>query len=602
MPLDPVFSPLAIREGPRRKGRTRRIVAAIAGVLGVSSAVVLAYGPARLGWRPRPGVVMATVHRGDVTLVVTESGVLECASDSVVRCRVEPFLSLPAATAKRPSSDEAAPKFAASAGSTAMSPTAAAAGTAANAVGKVAALASAAAAPSAGESPMPAGDAGAGSAGAAATPQVAPPRRAPTIRSFAYTVSPHVPVRVSASEPVIRAGSTPRPPTILSILPEGTRARRGEVVCELDSSTFRLEYQAQQVRHLQMQALVEQARSMLAVDEIALREYEEGILPQDRRLVRQHILTCTFARDWAAQNLEWSRMVAAKGYRSARQVQADACTLLEAEIRLGEGNGMLARLDSYTARRIIAALKAKIEAARADMLALESSFELASERLRRIGAMVDHCTMRAPRDGIVVYAKRTSIWGSSETQIREGLVVYQSQPIFRMLDPKDMVVKARINESQVARLRPGLPALVRFDAFPDRPVHGTVGAITAIPALAGGPASDVRSYVADVQFESGQLEGLHNGLSAEVDFLVETRRSVPRLPLGAIRWAGGRSFAAVVSGGAASRPTWKWQPIVLGPSDTRFAEVRSGLEPGTRVIANPEDLPAPRYRPRSTAG
>src|SRR5262249_17933078 len=157
----------------------------------------------------------------------------------------------------------------------------------------------------------------------------------------------------------------------------------------------------------------------------------------DLKLIQQYIVMCQFARDWSAQNLDWSRMVAAKGFRSARQVQADSSALLEAEIRLHEADGMLTRLVRYTARRIIAAQKAKIEACRADMLALESSFELASERLRRIGAMIAHCTMRAPRDGIVVYAKRTNALGAVDAQIREGLVVYQSQPIFRMLDPRD---------------------------------------------------------------------------------------------------------------------------------------------------------------------
>ena len=41
------------------------------------------------------------------------------------------------------------------------------------------------------------------------------------------------------------------------------------------------------------------------------------------------------------------------------------------------------------------------------------------------------------------------------------------QPIFRLLDPHHIQVRARINESQVARIRPGLPVLIHLEAFPE---------------------------------------------------------------------------------------------------------------------------------------
>jgi hypothetical protein len=38
---------------------------------------------------------------------------------------------------------------------------------------------------------------------------------------------------------------------------------------------------------------------------------------------------------------------------------------------------------------------------------------------------------------------------------------------------------------------------------------------------------------------------------------------------------------------------WEWRPISLGATDTTFAEVLSGLEPGDHVIAHSENLPTP---------
>ena len=42
--------------------------------------------------------------------------------------------------------------------------------------------------------------------------------------------------------------------------------------------------------------------------------------------------------------------------------------------------------------------------------------------------MIANCTLR-PREGMVIHANRTNGWGRVETQIQEGLTVYQTQPI-----------------------------------------------------------------------------------------------------------------------------------------------------------------------------
>ena len=261
------------------------------------------------------------------------------------------------------------------------------------------------------------------------------PKR-PVIRSFGHTVMPHIPLRSTLSDQGVIAISPPPPPTILSILPEGTRVRDRDVVCELDSSAFRQAVAVQQLRYLRAKAWVEQAGFILEASQIALREYQDGILPQDIQLVRNYIEICETDRDRAARNLAWARTAFAKGFRTQGQVEAEAARFELAGITLRDAQGMLRRLIKYTGKRILKAHHAKVEAIQADRLSLESSFRLERERLERIDAMIAHCTMRAPHEGIVVYANRVNGWGTVETQIREGLRVYQSQPIFRLLDSR----------------------------------------------------------------------------------------------------------------------------------------------------------------------
>ena len=226
------------------------------------------------------------------------------------------------------------------------------------------------------------------------------------------------------------------------------------------------------------------------------------------------------------------------------------------------------------------------------LLSLENSFRLERERLRRIETMIANCKMRAPRDGTIVYANQPNGSGAIDTQIREGLIVHSSQPIFRLLDPHHIQVRAKINESQVARIRPGQPVLIHLEAFPDRePLLGSVTEIVPIPSIANGLFSDVRTFFAKVRIDSGAFDAMTTGLTAELEFLVESKRHVTRVPLEAVRWIDDHPFAATVSGPATDLD-WQWRPIALGATDTDFAEVVSGLKPGDRVIAHSETLPA----------
>ena len=73
----------------------------------------------------------------------------------------------------------------------------------------------------------------------------------------------------------------------------------------------------------------------------------------------------------------------------------------------------------------------KIEAAWAEVEQAEADLAKAKWRL-------DNCTVRAPRDGIVVYANTSNGWGQQTDQIREGATVREGQAIVNLPDPRKM--------------------------------------------------------------------------------------------------------------------------------------------------------------------
>jgi multidrug resistance efflux pump len=437
------------------------------------------------------------------------------------------------------------------------------------------------------------------------------------ITSFTYMVTPHVPIRpalattqtatINQSAPQMgqnqggrggggnnfeeRAGST----RILKILPEGSRVKAGEPVCWLDDAAFRDELQAQLIKWTQAKSWVEQAEKVRDVTLISIKEYKEGILPQDTQLIEQYIQTCNIQRDQTKDDLEWSSAMLARGLHNSSQTRARQYAHERAEIVLREASSMQERLKNFTAPKIITNLEAKLAAIESDLQAQRAAYELEDQRKRSLDKAIANCTLYAPRDGIVMYYTEANGWGRVENQIQEGVTVRANQPIFQIPDPSHMRVKARVNESKVSMLRTGTPALVRIDALSRLELRGEVSEVTVIPAPANGPFSDVKVYFANVDIEGNA--GLRPGMSAEVEFLVEARRNVSRVPVEVVRYFDGKPYAAV----PVAHGKHRWKLLELGLANDLFAEILGGLEPGEKVISDPSSLPPPTTAERQAA-
>ena len=392
---------------------------------------------------------------------------------------------------------------------------------------------------------------------------------------------------------------------IVSILPEGTQVTKGQLVCQLDSSAFDDELKVQLIRYAQAKSWLDQAATILEVAQISQREYRDGILPQDLQLIRQYITTCRIEKERAAQNLEWSRAMKQKGFRTTAQLKADGLNDQQASIALEEAQGMFERLDKFTGPKILKSLEAKIKAIVADKKNQEASFELEKQRLARLQKCIDNCTLRAPGDGILVYANQANRWGQVDQPIEQGVTVREGQSIFQLPDPQHMRVKTRVNETKVGLLKTGQEAIIRVDAFPERPLHGTVAEVTAISTPLNGPFSDVRIYYATVNIKEGGFADLRPGLTAEVLFKSSAKVGVTRVPLQAVRAIDGKHYVAVhepTQGREAGKASWRWKRIELGLSDPDFVEVVSGVKRGDRVVANPQKLPIPDAMPDEQPG
>jgi hypothetical protein len=134
----------------------------------------------------------------------------------------------------------------------------------------------------------------------------------------------------------------------------------------------------------------------------------------------------------------------------------------------------------------------------------------------------------------------------------------------------------------------GQKALVRVDAFSERPLQGHVKTVATVAAQQDWSSSDVKVYQTIVSIDES-LHGLKPGMSAVVTILVEnTGEKVPAIPV-----------SAIVGGAESGRTRKVWvksengpveREVVIGLSNDKMAEVREGIEPGEQVVINPRVL------------
>jgi membrane fusion protein (multidrug efflux system) len=115
------------------------------------------------------------------------------------------------------------------------------------------------------------------------------------------------------------------------------------------------------------------------------------------------------------------------------------------------------------------------EAAQQEVRVREAERELAAAQLKEAQAdlavaelNLEHTEVRAPVDGVV--AKRT---------VEIGQIVQMGQPLLAVVPLHEVWVVANFKETQLAGVKPGMPATVAVDGVPGKTFHGTVDSISA---------------------------------------------------------------------------------------------------------------------------
>ncbi|MDR3636216.1 MAG: HlyD family efflux transporter periplasmic adaptor subunit [Isosphaeraceae bacterium] len=370
--------------------------------------------------------------------------------------------------------------------------------------------------------------------------------------------------------------------TIVFIVPEGTRVKKDDLVCELDSSALKDQLINQEIATRGAEAAHLNAKLTRQVAEIAVTEYTDGIYLQDKESIQGEIALAQSDMERAVDRVQWSDRMLLKGYNSKAQNLSDHSALENSKFKLEQAQTKLNVLEKFTHDKTVTELKSEVEKARSDELAKEQTWQLEQTKEKKLRTQIVNCKLLAPGDGIVVYANDPNRFGgSAQPQIEEGAAVRERQKIFSLPDITKMRVNTKVHESMIDRLARGLRARIRVESFADEILTGEVESVAPLPDPSSFFSSDVKVYTTLVAIDKG-LAGLRPGMTANVEILITELEDVLSVPVQCILQYSGKDHLAV-----RTENGFTWRDVKLGISNDKHVEVKEGLKSGEVVALNP---------------
>jgi HlyD family secretion protein len=339
--------------------------------------------------------------------------------------------------------------------------------------------------------------------------------------------------------------------------------------------------EAQTLRVLQHNAEAVQTDLALQSAEIALKEYRDGLLPQEILGMMGKIALAESEMKAASDRLAWSERMGAKGYASRAQVASDRQALLSSTLRLKQAQTELEIYRRFNTEKALVALRAEVEKARRWQIHEAGDFDKSKVQLAYYRALIDKCTIRAPHDGFVIYANGTFREEEERYRIELGASVRQGQELFYFPDLTKMEVVAMLNETVVVRVRAGMPARVRVEGSPEVACEGHVESVESLPKRS---YNDVPYYPCRIKLDAIP-PGLLPGKSAEVEIEVGRCRDVLAIPSEAVEVDSDRHLCYVIEPSGL-----ELREITPGGSTAELIEVASGLKEGEAVVLNPTQV------------
>ena len=235
------------------------------------------------------------------------------------------------------------------------------------------------------------------------------------------------------------------------------------------------------------------------------------------------------------------------------------------------------RLDLALAIREVAYLEgrrdAAARAAKAELESLAQKLERAKGRVADYEDRIARMTVRAPRDGTVLYLTN---WRDEKKKVGDSC--WRGEQIMEVPNLEKILVKGEVDEAEVSKLREGEPVSFRLEAHPDVTFNGRL-VVVGRTVTRQSPKVPKKVVKVDVALDTADPLRMRPGM--RVRGSIETAR-VPKALLLALETVFPSARGPIVY-----RATWRGfetAPVKLGRRNEKYVEVLGGLREGDAVL------------------
>jgi RND family efflux transporter MFP subunit len=267
---------------------------------------------------------------------------------------------------------------------------------------------------------------------------------------------------------------------------------------------------------------------------------------------------------------------------------ASEAAIADFEVQLKYAEVELKRADSLQAAGVqsqeaLDNARMQANSLRAKIALAKSQVVSATARIAEAQQAVDNCVIRAPFDGIIV-SKDAQV-GEMVSPISAG-GGFTRTGIATIVDMNSNEVEVDVNESYIARVRPGQRAISTLDAYPDWQIPSSVRTVI--------PTADRQKATVKVRVSFDHLDPkILPDMGVKVAFLSDQPTPEGKapaakaiIPQNAVRKDGEASVVWVVRDGKIDR-----RAVTLGAEHGSDVEVTAGVSAGdSLVIHGPEGL------------
>lgn len=194
--------------------------------------------------------------------------------------------------------------------------------------------------------------------------------------------------------------------------------------------------------------------------------------------------------------------------------------------------------------------------------------------IERIQDELSYTTIRSPMRGIVL-SREVEVGSAVSSILTMGA---GATPVMTLGDMKDVYVKGEVSETDIGKIRVGLPARITVETYKDKVFNGAVYKIAPL----GKEKDNVTSFEVRVSVDNPEGLLLAN-MSANAEVILEEHKNVLTIPEGAVLYDDKKNPSVEVPD-PTSETGRKRVAVTLDISTGTKAEVVKGLKEGDKVI------------------